>query len=133
MANAGDSFTITLKRPHLEWGSYRYTDSRGIVYGEGYIPIKAPDAYRLGLFNQNGTNYTDIYGKNLFYCESTDGLFSGVLRAQGNQSDECYAKQLAGDKNLKALGDWYYEIGASVGDQIRVYWISKTEIVIEKL
>ena len=55
MAKTGDTFTITLKRPHLEWGSYRHTNSRGIVYGEGYIPIPAPDAYRIGTFNSNGT------------------------------------------------------------------------------
>ena len=27
MAKTGDTFTITLKRPHLEWGSYRHTNS----------------------------------------------------------------------------------------------------------
>ena len=58
MAKTGDTFTITLKRPHLEWGSYRHTNSRGIVYGEGYIPIPAPDAYRIGTFNSNANSIT---------------------------------------------------------------------------
>ena len=133
MANAGEYFTITLKRPHLEWGSYRHTDSRETVYGEGYIPIQASDAYALNLLNQNGTNYHDVFGLNLFNCESVDGYFHGVLRAQGNQSDDRFAKQLAGDKNLKALGDWFYAMGATVGDRVRVTWINSTDIEIELL
>ena len=133
MANAGNTFTITLKRPHLEWGSHRYTDSRGIVYGEGYIPIKASDAYNFNLLNQNGTNYEDIFGLNLFNCVSVDGRFRGVLRAQGTQSDDHFAKQLAGDKDLKALGDWFYAMGATIGDQVKVTWTSSTDIEIELL
>lgn len=39
------SYEITLKHTHLEWCSYRYTNSRGVVYGEGYIPIPANVAY----------------------------------------------------------------------------------------
>lgn len=131
MARAGDFYVITLKKPHLEWGSYRHTDSRGTVYGEGYIPIPAPEAYSFNLLNQNGTHYTDVFGQNLFNCRSADGHFSGVLRAQGNQSDERYAKQLAGNKDLKALGDWFYAIGASEGDQVRVTWINSTDVIIE--
>ena len=53
MAKAGDFYEITLKQPHLEWGEYRYTDSRGIVYGEGYIPIPAniASANTKGIYN----------------------------------------------------------------------------------
>lgn len=131
MANAGDTYTVTLKAPHLAWGEIRYTNSRGTVYGEGYIPIPAGDAYRLGLFNQNGTGYRDIFGKNLFNCASVDGEFRGIVRAQGNQADDRYAKQFAGDKNLKALGDWFYSLGADIGDQVRVTWLNSTDIVIE--
>lgn len=133
MARTGDTFTIILKRPHLEWGSFRHTNSRGIVYGEGYIPIPADYAYQYNLFNSNGTNGRDILGQNLFNCSSADGLFSGVLKAQGNQSDHKYAKQLAGNDNLKAIGDWYYEIGADIGDKIIVTWENPTDIIIEKI
>lgn len=133
MANAGDSFVISLLEPHLAWGSYRHTNSRGIVYGEGYIPIRAEDAYRLNLRNQNGTNNVDVFGENLFYCVSADGYFRGVLRAQGNQADARFAKQFAGYKDLKALGDWFHHVNASVGDRVRVTWENSTDIVIELL
>ena len=127
------SYELTLKPSHLEWGTYRYTNSRGIVYGEGYIPIPSDVAYSNNIYNQNGTGGKDILGENIFYCTSADGLYQGLLRAQGNQSDTKYAKQFSGDKNLKAIGHWFYQIGASVGDKIRVTWTSPTEIVIEKL
>lgn len=88
----------------------------------------------MGLFNGNGTNHVDILGKNLFECESVDGYFHGILRAQGSRSlGDIYAKQFAGDGDLKALGRWYAQIGARPGDRIRVYWISKVKIQIEKL
>lgn len=134
MATAGNSYTIVLKKAHLEWGVHRYTGSRGIVYGEGYIPIPATYARAFNLLNQNGTNYTDILGKNLFNCVSSDGLFAGVLRAQGNSgAGDIYAKQLSGDGDLKALGDWFYAVGANVGDKVKVLWTSPTDVVIEKL
>lgn len=133
MAKAGDTFTVTLKKAHLEWGSYRHTNSRGIVYGEGYIKIPAPDAYRYGLLNSNGTGGLDILGQNIFNCRSADGLFSGELKAQGDQADDIFAKQFAGNDNLKAIGDWYYAIGATVGDKIKVTWVSPTDLIIEKI
>lgn len=134
MAKAGGTFTIILKQPHLNWGSYRYTNSRGVVYGEGYIPIPAKDAYRLGLLNSNGTNGQDILGQNIFHCSSVDGHYNGYLKAQGNQGgDYNYAKQFAGNDDLKAIGDWYYAVGANVGDRVKVTWISSTEIQIEKI
>lgn len=133
MANAGDSFTVILKRPHLEWGSYRHTSSRGIVYGEGYIQIPSDDAYRYDLLNSNGTGGHDVLGQNIFNCRSADGFFSGEVKAQGDQANKCYAKQLAGNDNLKAIGDWYYAIGAEVDDIVKVTWVSPTDIIIEKL
>lgn len=133
MAKCGDFYEITLKRPHLEWGSHRYTNSREIIYGEGYIPIPADIAYSYNIYNQKGTNGQDIPGKNIYYCHSADGLYNGTLRAQGNQGDSRYAKQFSGDKNLKAIGYWFYQINAGIGDRIRVTWTSPTEIVIEKV
>ena len=72
MAQAGQNYTITLQQAHLEWGTHRYTDSRGVVYGEGYIPIPDREAR---MFN----------------------------------------------------------IGANVGDRVKVFWTSPTDIVIEKI
>ena len=37
MPNIGDNFITTLKKAHLEWGTYRHTLSRGLIYGEGYL------------------------------------------------------------------------------------------------
>ena len=132
MANTGDSYIVTIKRPHLEWGEYRYTDSRGVVYGEGYIKIPAKEARRLDLLNTIGTHGGDVWGENLFNCMSADGRFSCVLRAQGcSNAGDPYAKQFAGDNNLKALGDWYYSMGAQIGDQVKVTWASPTDIIID--
>ena len=133
MAQRGDTFTIVLKKPHLEWGSYRHTNSRGIVYGEGYIPIPAQDAYTIGILNSNGTGGKDVLGQNIFKCQSAEGYFNGHLKSQGNQNDVEYAKQFAGDNDLKAIGDWYYHVGANVGDRVKVTWTSETEILIEKI
>ena len=73
-------------------------------------------------------------GNKLFECESVDGYFHGIRRTQGSRSSRyIYAKQFAGDGDLKALGGWYAQIGARPGDRIRVYWISKVKIQIEKL
>ncbi len=133
MAQAGDFYTVTLKKAHLEWGTHRYTNSRGKVYGEGYIKIPSDAAYSFGLLNSNGTSYKDILGQNLFYCKSKDGLYEGILRAQGDQNDTRYAKQFSADNDLKAIGSWYSAINANVGDVVQVTWISPTEIIIEKL
>ena len=131
MANAGDSYTVELKEPHVGWGTYRKTASRVPRSGEAYIPIPVRDANRLNLYNQNHCG--DRFGVNLFNCISADGSFSGVLRAQGCQSDGDHAKQFSADKDLKAIGQWYKNIGANVGDTIKITWTSDTAIVIEKI
>ena len=42
MANAGDTFTVELNQAQLEWGTFRFTGSRGLRYGEGYLKIPNP-------------------------------------------------------------------------------------------
>lgn len=134
MAKAGNSYEIELKAAHLGWGTYRHTASRPPREGEAYIQIPADIARSFNLLNTNGTGGRDIWGENLFHCTSADGMFSGVLRAQGGTiADSIYAKQFAGDGNLKALGEWYDNVGADVGDTVKVTWISNVDIVIEKL
>lgn len=133
MAKCG-TYRVELNKAHLEWGTHRYTNSRGRVYGEGYIPIPLDQARKLNIFNGNGTGGADILGENLFNCVSDDGKFSGVLRAQGDvRKGDPYAKQFAGNNNLKAIGKWYADIDAEVGDVIEVSVISETDIVIRKL
>ena len=133
MADVGDSFISVLKQAHREWGTYRHTDTRSAIEGEAYIAIPAKDAYRLNLMNEKGAGQRDLWGITLFHCESADGLFSGVLRAQGSQSRPQFAKQFSADNNLRGIGSWYKQIGAKDGDRIKVTWLSKTDIQIEKL
>ncbi|MBU3187684.1 hypothetical protein KPL45_23085 [Clostridium estertheticum] len=106
-----------------------------MVYGEGYIPIFAPDSYSFNIHNSNfipnyKPNKIDILGVNIFNCTSYDGFFTGVLKAAGNQSDDIYAKQLQGNGDLKTLGAWYAHINAQVGEHVEVTWTSPTDIVI---
>ena len=135
MAKSGDYYVITLKKTHIEWGTHRYTGSRGDILGEGYLPIPRNIAKQFGILNSNGTTAgSDELGKNLFRCKSADGVFSGILKAQGcNTAGDIYAKQFAGDNDLKILGSWYSHIGAREGTRIKVEWISPTDIVLSVL
>lgn len=131
MAQKGDSYTVTLKKSHIDWGTHRYTGSRGTIYGEGYLPIPRDFAIRYEILNSNGTNKQDIPGKNIFYCTSEDGSFRGYLRAQGcNNAGDIYAKQFAGDKDLKGLGSWYQHVNAEEGSRVTVTWTSQDHIEI---
>lgn len=129
MPNAGDSFISTLKRAHLEWGSHRHTDSRGIIYGEGYLQIPSDTSYNLGITNNN----TDIRSAEYNFSTSDGFITDGKLLASGNQNQEEFAKQFQGLGNLKLLGDWYYHINAEIDDKIKVEFISPTEILLTKV
>lgn len=134
MAKAGDSYKVKLREAHLGWGVYRNTSSRPPREGEAYIQIPARYAQSFKLLNTNGTGGRDVWGENLFHCTSADGMFSGILRAQGSSfADSIYAKQFSADKDLRAVGEWYKSIGAQVGDTIKVSWTSEVDIVIEML
>lgn len=85
MAQQGDRYVVELKEPHLQWGEYRYTDTRETVKDEGYIPIPLNDARRLELVNSNATGGKDILGKNLFRYTTCDGYCKGFLKAQGSK------------------------------------------------
>ena len=131
MAQKGNSYIVKLSKSHLEWGTHRYTNTRGKIYGEGYIPIPAQYAREYNLLNKNGTAGQDQLGQNIFNCISEDGFFAGKLRAQGcSQKGNPYAKQFSGDKNLKALGEWYSEFDVSIGDEIEVIFTSETDILL---
>lgn len=130
MPSAGDSFTITLKQTHLEWGTHRYTSSRDKIYGEGYIPIPSHVAHRLNIFNSN--YHAEGLGLNLYNCISSDGFFEGTLKAGGcSRAGDIHAKQFHGSGNLKALGAWFARCNAQIGDQVKVTWTSPTDLIIE--
>lgn len=129
MAQTGDQFHVTLTRSQLGWGEERYTSSRPIREGEGYLAIHKEYAVAFDLFNSNGTNGCDILGQNIFNCISNDGFLNCELKSQGcEKAGEPYAKQFAGNDNLRTLGDWYEHIGATVGDEVEVYFLSPTDI-----
>jgi len=129
MPNTGDSFTTTLKQAHLEWGSHRHTNSRGIIYGEGYLQIPAQIARNLNITNSNSTN------NNVYLCSSNDNFLTNVnLKATScSHAGSIYAKQFHGSGNLKLLGDWFHHINAQIGDQIRIDFISPNQILLIKI
>lgn len=134
MAVTGDSYIVELKRAHLEWGTHRYTGTRNEIYGEGYLHLPRQYAERFEIYNSNYTGGDDILGINIFNCRSVDGLFEGVIKAQGcSGSGDIYAKQFSVNGDLRALGDWYGAVGAEIGDRVRVTWTSPTDIEIELL
>lgn len=134
MAKRGDSYVVTLKRAHLEWGTHRYTHTRDRIYGEGYLPIPASRARAFEIYNSNSIGGRDELGVNIFNCQSADGFLNCILKAQGcSTAGSIYAKQFSVADDLRALGDWYEYIGAVVGDRVRVTWISDTDIVLEKI
>ena len=129
MPKAGDSFITTLKKPHLEWGEFRHTNSRGIIIGEGYLQIPSNEAYRLEITNNKSPLRSAEYDFSTF-----DGFITnGKLLAAGNQSRSEFAKQFEGSGHLKLLGDWYKVINAQIGDQIEIKFLSPTEILLTKI
>lgn len=127
MPNTNDSFITTLKKPHLEWGTHRYTNSRGAIYGEGYLQIPISEARRIGIHNGNL-----IGGNTIYNCNSTDGFLNNVtIKASGcSRAGDTFAKQFHGRGNLRLLGDWFNHVSAKIGDQVEIKWISPLDITI---
>lgn len=130
MPVAGDSYVLTLKQAYLEWGTHRHTQTRGAVYGEGYLHIPAHIARQFSIFNSNQANANILYN-----CNSTDGyLRNETLKASGSsKAGSVYAKSLQGSGNLRLLGQWFNSVNAQVDDTVRITWISPTEIELEYL
>jgi hypothetical protein len=128
MPTSGDIFTTTLKRAHLEWGTHRYTNTRDVIYGEGYLHIPREIAKSFSIYNSNKSRANTIY-----ICNSVDGYLQGVsIKATGcSSAGDIYAKQFQGNGNLQLLGRWFNHVNAKVGDKVRVLWVSQTEIEIE--
>ena len=118
MPNTGDSFEVTIEKAHLEWGTYRYTNTRDRIYGEGYVKIPLSEARRYNILA--GTDYTAC---------SADGFINFDVKASGSAGEDYrYAKQFQGKGNLKAIGVWYENCGASVGDKVRVEFLSPSSV-----
>lgn len=131
MPVTGSTYTVQIQPAHLNWGTLRYTNSRGIVYGEGYIQIPRQDAINLDIYNSNHPN-GNMLGSNIFNCSSSDGFLNNVqLKSCGSSTaGDIYAKQFQGNGSLQTIGDWYHYVGAQVGDHVEVTWTSPTDIVI---
>ncbi|MHA7841955.1 MAG: hypothetical protein ACX93I_01460 [Winogradskyella sp.] len=130
MPNANDTFITTLRRAHLEWGSYRHTNSRGIRLGEGYLQIPISEARRLQIYNRN-----QVGGNTSYTCDSADGFLNHVvLKSSGCiRRGDIHAKQFHGRGNLQLLGDWFNHVDAQIGDEVEIRWTSPTHMVIRKL
>lgn len=134
MAKAGDQFIVELRETHLGWGTHRYTYSRDIIKGEGYIPIPSDYANLFQLYNSNKTTGLDVLGVNIFNFTTSDGFLSGILKSQGcSDRGSVYAKQFSVNDDLKALGTWYTYVNMQVGDKVEVRFTSPTDIVIRKI
>lgn len=130
MPEVGNTYITTLKRAHLEWGSYRHTSSRGIVYGEGYLQIPANVSRRFGIYNSNHSGTACYYN-----CNSVEGYLRNVtfIAAGSSRAGDIHAKQFHGSGNLQLIGDWFNHVHAVIGDRVRITWTSPTDIEIEKL
>lgn len=131
MAQAGNSYTVTLYETHLKWGIVRYSSSRIPVYGEGYIPIPRRAAKNYNIFNSN-YNHTG-FGYNKYWVTSKDGFLNHeILLAQGcKEAGDIYAKQFSVEGDLKRIGQWYNYRNAKPGDRVEVTWVSPTEIEVD--
>ncbi len=129
MPQAGDELIITFNSPApLAWGTHRRTNTRTHRTGERYIPIPRKEAIRLHLCNQN--NGSGL-GLNIFNVRSDDGLFAGQLKTAGcNKKGDIFAKQFEGNGDLQALTPWLQHHNAQIGDSVRFYWNSSTDIVM---
>ena len=130
MPKAGDSYQVTLHKAHMEWGTHRHTNTRGIVFGEGYFQIPASVARDLEIYNSNNE-----HANNIYTCSSLDGFLNNVsLKACGcSQKGGIHAKQFEGNGSLQTLGTWYDQVGAREGDEIKLTWTSSTNILVTKL
>ena len=129
MPKAGYTFVVTLKPSHLGWGIHRHTNTRDLIYGEGYIKIPRKYAESFNIFNDNHPTANPRY-----YCTAVNGCYSGVLLAQGcSKAGDIYAKQFAEEGNLKGIGNWYKNVGAQEGGKIKVTFTSSDSLEIEYL
>lgn len=127
MAKAGDEFVVLFNSAApLKWGTNRQKNTRPKRTGERYIPIPRKAAKEFSIRNSNsGTGL----GINIFKAHSADGVFHGELKATGcSKAGDVYAKQFEGNGDLKALEPWLTGCNAEIGDQVKVRWVTDSEI-----
>lgn len=131
MPNTGDTYDVNLEPAHLGWGNHRYTDTRDVIYGEGYVPIPLSFARAHSVFNSNHT--PEGLGTNLYLASSADGYLQNVmLLAQGcKEAGDELAKQFSVQGDLKEIGRWYASQRATTANSVRVTWTSPTELILE--
>ena len=127
----GNSYTITLRATHIQWGIHRYTKSRNPITNEGYIPIPKRYSTQFEIYNSNHS--PSGLGINEFHVTSADGFIKNqILLAQGSaKSEDIYAKQFSIKGDLTVIGNWYNFIKAKPGDQLKITWSSPYDIFLE--
>lgn len=131
MPHTGNYYIATLKKTHVRWGTHRTTLSRPKIKDEGYIPIPSKYAKAFNITNVNNLKIRS----NIYKFSTSDGFFKDEkLKASGSSvAGNIYAKNLHGNNNLKLLGIWFKNIQATIGDQIKVEFVSPEEILLTKL
>ncbi|MFD2907619.1 hypothetical protein ACFSX9_02615 [Flavobacterium ardleyense] len=130
MPNTGDFYIASLKKTHLGWGTHRKTKSRPSIQNEGYIPIPSKYALSFHITNLHNTNQSNVYK-----FSTNDGFIKDKeLKASGNRKKgDKYAKNIHGNGDLKLLGTWFVRNKLQIGDQIKVEFVSPTEILLTKI
>lgn len=132
MPRNGDSYVVELKNTHVNWGLDRKRDTRAPIPYEGFIPIPRRHAEDFNIVNSNVG--TVELGINLFRAYDANGESIGTVLAAGSRAQgDKYAKNLQGYGDLKLLGKWLKSKNAEPGDNVRVTWISKEEVILEVL
>lgn len=120
-------YTIQVKKPHVDWGTYRNPTNREPIEGESYVKIPSSEARKFDI--RRGKNYMAHF-KN--------GMSSMPIKASGNgpfENGVQYAKQFegVGEGACKAFTPWYRLSGIEVGDWIKVEFLSSKDIEFSKL
>ena len=130
MPKKNDSYIIKLKESHLKnWGTHRYTNTRGKINNESYIPILVSKAKEYNILNSNQSEHNIIYTAKF---KNTD-ISVEVLASGSTKAGDKYAKQFHGKGNLKALTPEYETLGVKVGDEIKITFIDEKNFEIEKV
>ena len=127
MAKSGDYYIVEVLEPHANWGTYRNPTNRKPIDGETYVKIPAKYARQFKI--ERETKYIAYFENNFPAME---------IKASGNGPFENgiqYAKQFEGIGKgaCKAFTPWYRECDIQVGDNIKVEFLSPTEILFKKL
>jgi len=130
MPKKNDEYIVSLGKTHLGWGTHRYTNTREVIYDEGYLKIPRAVAIDLEIYMSNKKDANTIYN-----FATNDNFFTNekLLASGCSTKGDIYAKNLAGKGDLKLLGKWFTHIKAEVGDEIKISFTSPTDIILSKV